>query len=83
MFEEFKITNCIPLAGYRLDLTFSDGAQGVVDVSHLAGKGVFAIWNNFEAFKSVEIDPVSKTVSWANGMIDLDPFKLRDSINHH
>jgi hypothetical protein len=35
-----------PLKNYRLKVRFSDGIQGVVDLSEFAGKGVFALWND-------------------------------------
>ncbi|MCX7839868.1 MAG: DUF2442 domain-containing protein, partial [Anaerolineae bacterium] len=34
-----------PLENYRIWLKYSDGREGIVDLSHLAGKGVFALWN--------------------------------------
>ena len=35
-----------PRSGYRIWIRYDDGASGVVDVSHLAGRGVFAAWND-------------------------------------
>ena len=32
--------------GYRIWLSYSDGAAGEVDLSDLAGSGVFAAWND-------------------------------------
>ena len=40
---------------YRLWLKYSDGTEGAVDLSHLAGKGVFAAWNDYAVFKKVSI----------------------------
>ena len=39
-----KVARVEILEGCRLDRTFDDGAKGTVDLSHLAGKGVFALW---------------------------------------
>ena len=40
--------------GYRIWLRYSDGAAGEVD---LAGRGVFAAWNEPRYFKKVHIVP--------------------------
>lgn len=39
-----KVTNFAVGRGYTLSLVFDDGVQGIVDLSDLAGKGVFACW---------------------------------------
>lgn len=62
------------LDGYRLLLVFDDGRTGVVDLSHLAGKGVFALWTDRSAFESVRIGPSGERV-WAD-TIDLCPDAL-------
>ena len=41
--------------GYRIWLSFSDGAEGEVDLSHLAGNGVFLVWNDRACFESVHL----------------------------
>lgn len=51
----FKLTGAEPLPGYRLRLTYADGVTGIVDLSHLVGKGVFQLWNDPEAFQRVSI----------------------------
>ena len=33
-----------PLPNYRIWLRYADGTEGEVDLSHLAGQGVFAVW---------------------------------------
>ena len=40
------------LTDYRIHLEFSDGEKGEVDLSHLAGKGVFEAWNDYGFFKT-------------------------------
>ena len=42
-----------PHHGFTLWLRFSDGAEGVVDLSRLAGRGVFRCWDDADAFKAV------------------------------
>ena len=51
----FRLTHVEPLPGYRLRVQYGDGVAGVVDLSHLVGKGVFRLWNDREAFGRVSI----------------------------
>ena len=69
-----KVTRVEVREGYRLDLTFDDGAKGAVDLSHLAGKGVFALWLDRSAFESVRIGP-SGELAWGD-QVDLCPDAL-------
>ena len=41
-----KVLLVKPMAGCKLYLEFSDGVQGIADLAHLKGKGVFELWNN-------------------------------------
>ena len=41
--------------GYRVWLRYSDGAAGEVDLTHLAGRGVFQAWGDREQFEAVHI----------------------------
>ena len=50
-----KNTHAEVLQAYRLALTFDDGTAGTVDLSGLAGRGVFARWNDRAAFAQVRI----------------------------
>ena len=47
-----------PRLGYRIWLRYSDGAAGEVDLSHLAGRGVFTAWNDPACFETVYIASV-------------------------
>lgn len=69
-----KVTQVEPLSGYRLAITFDDGVHGVADVSHLAGKGVFSLWSDWQAFKDVRIGS-SGELLW-NDQVDLCPDAL-------
>lgn len=60
---------------YRLSLKFSDGTEGVADVSHLAGHGVFRQWDENGLFFNVKIDPETNALVW-NETLDLDPDNL-------
>ena len=60
--------------GYRIWLCYDDGASGEVDLSHLAGRGVFTAWNDRAFFESVHVTDYG-AVAWG-GEIDLCPDKL-------
>lgn len=52
-----RITNCRVLDGYRIELDFDNGVRGTVDLSHLAGRGVFQLWEDRRSFEDVKIGP--------------------------
>jgi hypothetical protein len=52
MFQPVYVT---PMPGYRLQLRYADGVEGEVDLSRLVGQGVFALWNDPQAFQSVRL----------------------------
>jgi hypothetical protein len=68
------VTQVKVLEEYRVELMFNDGRSGVVDLSHLVGKGVFAAWQDYESFKRVRIGESGELV-W-NDQIDLCPDSL-------
>jgi hypothetical protein len=69
-----KILEAHPLDGYKIRLKFDDGVAGEVDLSHLAGKGVFVFWNEIKNFKKVSIEN-GRRLAWADE-IDLDADSL-------
>ena len=60
--------------GFRLWLKYEDGIQGIVDLSDLAGRGVFEAWSEREVFDAVTVNE-SGAVVWP-GEIDLCPDAL-------
>ncbi|MFQ6116885.1 MAG: DUF2442 domain-containing protein [Candidatus Bipolaricaulia bacterium] len=62
------------LEGYCLWLRYSDGVEGKVDLSHLAGRGVFKAWQDRAFFEAVRIDEAGAIV-WGEE-IDLCPDAL-------
>jgi len=70
----FEVVQVKPLPGYRLWLKFSDGTEGIVDLSDMVGRGVFSIWNTPGVFESVRIGP-SGDVNWGEE-VDLCPDAL-------
>ena len=63
-----------PLPGYRLWIRYYDGAEGEVDLSGLAGRGVFRAWEQPGVFESVTIGEHGAIV-WS-GDLDLCPDAL-------
>lgn len=48
--------------GFRIWLRYSDGAEGEVDLSYLAGRGVFRAWRErsfFECVRVTEYDAIA------------------------
>ena len=60
-----------PLDRYRLWIRFSDGVEGTVDLSELAGKGVFALWDDYGQFENVHVGAGGE-LAWGDD-IDLCP----------
>ncbi|MBI4459981.1 MAG: DUF2442 domain-containing protein [Acidobacteria bacterium] len=70
----FKIAEVRVVQGYRLWLRYTDGTEGEVDLSDLAGRGVFAAWNERRFFETVQIDD-SGALVWGD-QLDLCPDAL-------
>ena len=69
-----KLVQIKPLDGYRLWLRFADGVEGQVDISDLAGRGVFEAWKDPHFFESVRVDESGAAV-WGD-KLDLCPDAL-------
>ena len=69
-----RVTRVEVLQNYTLDLVFSDGTHGTVDLSDLAGRGVFSSWDDYERFRKVRIGE-SGELLWEE-QIDLCPDSL-------
>jgi uncharacterized protein DUF2442 len=63
-----------PLANYKIWLRYDDGVEGEVDLSDLAGRGVFEAWNDPAFFRSVRIASHG-AVEWGSEL-DLCPDAL-------
>jgi hypothetical protein len=63
-----------PLDKYCLWIKYSDGIEGIVDLSDYVGKGVFSAWSDYKFFKAVCIGP-SGELRWGED-IDLCPDAL-------
>jgi len=56
---------------YRIWVRYSDGAEGIVDLSDLAGRGVFILWDDEQEFRKVSIGSGGE-ITWGD-QIDLCP----------
>ena len=56
-------TRAEPREGYRVFLQYDDGAAGEMDLSHLAGRGVFQAWDTLRYFQRVHITPHG-SIAW-------------------
>lgn len=57
------------LGKYKIWIKYPDGAEGEVDLSRYAGKGVFTVWDQKENFDDVRIGEHGE-IQWADD-IDL------------
>ena len=67
-------TDVEPRDGFRIWLRYADGACGELDLSHLAGRGVFKAWENRAFFESVHLSETG-SVAWSDA-IELCPDAL-------
>jgi len=56
-----------PLPRYRLWLRYEDGVEGEVDLSGLAGRGVFKVWKQPGFFESVRVAPYG-AIMWGDSL---------------
>src|SRR5688572_12385420 len=72
-----KILEARPLDDYKIWLKFDNNTEGEVDLSYLAGKGVFALWNDHEDFRKVSIGN-GRSLAWSDEIdIDADSLYLK------
>ena len=69
-----KIVEICPREGFKLYLRYDDGVAGEVDLSALAGQGVFAAWREPGLFARARLSEAG-AVEWP-GEIDLCPDAL-------
>ena len=54
-----------PRAGYRIWLRYSDGVSGEVDLSDMAGRGVFKVWLDHTFFEGVHVSGHG-SIAWSD-----------------
>ena len=56
------------LDGYRIELTFSDGVRGIVDLANrISAAAAVSPLENPEIFRQAAVDPELGTIVWPNG----------------
>jgi hypothetical protein len=70
-----KIIEARVLGPFRLYVKFSDGAEGELDLSDLAGQGVFTAWDDPACFEQAKIGSAGRSLDWHDG-IDLSADSL-------
>jgi hypothetical protein len=70
-----RIIEARVLDSFRLYVKFSDGVEGEVDLSALAGQGVFAAWSDSVFFEQVQIGSSGRSLDWGE-QIDLSADSL-------
>ena len=63
-----------PREGHRIWLRYSDGTAGELDLSYLAGRGVFKVWEESACFETVRIGPAGG-IAWGED-VELCPDAL-------
>jgi hypothetical protein len=66
-----QLTSVKPLENYSIFVSYNDGVQGVVDLQHLANKGVFKQWDSNNLFRQVHISDYG-AIAW-NDDLDICP----------
>ena len=67
-----------PLSGYRIHLTYSDGVEGIIDLSKDVGRGVFAPLADEAFFRTVHIGQFGQ-IAWSNDL-EICPDSAYDEI---
>ena len=67
-------TRVEPRDGFRIWIRYSDGVEGEVDLSALAGKGVFRAWEDRGFFAGVHVSPHG-SIAW-NDELEICPDAL-------
>lgn len=78
-----RIIACKALEPYKVWVRFVDGIEGVVDLSDLLSKNVFAeAWATEEDFQAVYIDEETLTLTWklGNDTVDVNRITLKEEI---
>lgn len=75
-----RLTEAVPLDGYRVHLRFADGLAADVDLSYLVGRGpVFEPLRDVEFFRKLRIHECGDTIEWPN-QADIAPETLYDHV---
>lgn len=70
---KIKVTSVKAADKYKIEVSFNDGTNGLLDLGSLSGKGVFKSWDENDNFNKVFINAESGAISWP-GDIDIDTY---------
>ena len=73
----FKVTSCIIIAPYTLELIFNDGVIKKINFEKILFGEMYSSLKDQNLFNRVSIDPEVFTIVWPNGA-DFDPAILHD-----
>jgi hypothetical protein len=62
-----RLIEARPRSGYQVWLNYDDGAQGVVDLSDIGGRGVFESWADRRVFEAMRVTE-SGALEWPGGL---------------
>lgn len=68
-----RIASVTVLPKFKLKLRFTNGAEGIADLTEIPRDGVFEQWNDPSYFAKVKL--VRGVLTWPNGA-DLDPYVI-------
>ena len=68
-----QVINIKPMPGFKLEVKFNDGIEGVVDLSNLKDGEAFKCWNEKGIFEKAHIE--GDAIVW-NDALDIDVLNL-------
>ena len=66
------VTSAKPLEGYRVEVCFDDGREGIADLTEALAGPMFDSLKEPDLFTKLRVDKELQTIVWPNG-IDLAP----------
>ena len=65
---------------YKIFVKFNDHTEGIADISDLAGKGIFKIWDKNSNFSKVYINTETDGIAWSDEA-EIDPETVYKEVN--
>ena len=66
------VTSARPLDGFRVEVCFDDGREGVADLTEAIAGPMFESLKDPDVFRTLRVDAELRTIVWPNGA-DLAP----------
>ena len=68
------VLSAVYKGGYQIEITFEDGASGIVDFAkYLQQGGVFEKFQDMEYFKNFNINRELGVITWGDDEVDIAP----------